>query len=470
MTRAAEPPAVAAAEARLEASAPAPVRQVIDRLAVEGCAAYVVGGSLRDALLGRTPADWDLATDAQPDRLVRIFPGSVYENRFGTVAVRHGDEVFEITTFRTEHEYADFRRPHRVEFGSDVLADLARRDFTVNAMAWGREPGDGLDDERARLHLVDPHAGLTDLGGRRLRAVGDPAARFREDALRMIRAVRLAATLEFEIEPVTLAAIATHAELARHLSGERVGAELDKLMAAPRPSVGLRMLESTGLLAVVLPELADQRGIPQNKVEGDDLWDHTLRTVDAAPADRPVVRLAALLHDIGKPSTLSGGRFHGHEALGAEMALRLLRRLRHPRAVAERVAHLVRHHMFVIEADASDAAVRRFIVRVGRPALDELFELRAADDAGSSLEGDGGALEALQRRVSEVLEAQVALDRGDLAVDGHDLMRELGLEPGPRLGRMLDELFERVVTDPALNDRPTLLLLAQGMLADMGEQ
>ncbi len=463
------PPAPADAEARLERRMPAAVLSLLDHLHAHGHAAYVVGGSLRDALLDREPADWDLTTDARPDRIVALFPGSVYENRFGTVAVRRDEDVFEITTFRTEHDYADFRRPHRVEFGDDMVADLGRRDFTVNAIAWGRAARghDAAGTAEPRNTLVDPFHGLADLAARRLRAVGDPDARFREDALRMIRAVRLAATLGFEIEPATLAAMAANAGLVSHLSGERVGAELAKLLAAPMPSVGLRLAFDSGLLAVISPELAAQRGIPQNKVPGEDLWDHTLRTVDAVPADRPVVRLAALLHDIGKPATLAGGRFQQHDIVGAAEANALLRKLRYPRATTEEVTHLIRHHMFTVDPDASEIAVRRFIRRIGRGYLDALFELRRADDIGSGVTPDDPDQAAFRTRVEAELAAEVPLDRNALAVDGGDLMRELGLQPGPRLGGVLEALVDRVIADPVLNDRATLMLLAQGMLADM---
>jgi putative nucleotidyltransferase with HDIG domain len=451
----------------------------------------VVGGSLRDALLGRAPADWDLATDARPERMLEIFPGAAYENRFGTVAVRAGGELFEITTFRSEHDYADFRRPHRVEFGDSIVVDLARRDFTVNAMAWGADAphppsigagaelaGDGLGAlERSSAeaseghgpipgpHLVDPFGGRADASARVLRAVGDPLARFEEDALRMIRAVRLATALGFTIEPATLDAIRARADRASHLSGERIAAELERLLATPQPSTGLDLLARTGLLAAILPELAAQHGIGQNKVEGEDLWTHTLRTVDAAPADRPVVRRAALLHDIGKPATRSEAGFPGHQTVGASMAAAVLERLRAPRSLAERVVHLVRNHMFSYESGWSDAAVRRFIARIGPTAIDELLELRQADNVGSGQPHDGG-LDELRQRIADQLAADVALDRSDLAVDGRDLIAELGLTPGPALGQVLDELLERVVADPALNDRPTLLLLAQSMLAD----
>jgi tRNA nucleotidyltransferase (CCA-adding enzyme) len=450
-------------ESGLDAIVPAAVHALIDQLVGAGHAAYVVGGSLRDALLGREPADWDLATDARPDRLVELFPGAVYENRFGTVAVRRDQEVYEVTTFRLEHEYADFRRPHRLEFGGDIVADLARRDFTVNAMAWGRGPGE------VASALVDPFGGREDLEARRLRAVGDPDARFREDALRMVRAARLAATLDLAVEPATLAAIAANAGLVVHLSGERIGAELEKLLAAPRPSAGLALAEQTGLLAVISPELAAQRGTPQHKTPGEDLWHHTLRTVDAAPAERPVVRLAALLHDIGKPATLADGRFPHHESVGAALADALLHRLRYPRAAADEVVHLVRHHMFQVDPDATDAAIRRFIKRIGAERLDALFALRRADAIGSGGDPDDPETQAFRARVEEELHAAHPLDRAALAVNGDDLIAELGLTPGPRLGRVIDELLDRVIADPGLNERGSLMLLAQGILAEMYE-
>ena len=453
-------------ETAIQAGIPEPVRALLSTLWTAGHAAYVVGGSLRDLVLGRPPADWDLASDALPEQVLALLPDAVYENQFGTVAVRRGGEVFEITTFRSDHDYADFRRPHRVEFGDTVEIDLARRDFTCNAMAWGARA-----EKAGSPGLVDPYDGAPDIGARLLRAVGDPGLRFEEDALRMVRAVRLAATLGFEVEPGTLAGITTRAGLVRHLSGERIATELDKLLMADRPSTGLRLLADTGLLAGISPELAAQRGVPQNKVEGEDLWDHTLRSVDATSASRPVVRLAALVHDIGKPATFADGHFIGHETAGADLAAAFLERLRSPRAVRERVVHLVRYHMFSYEPNWSDAAVRRFIAKMtldgtATEALDELFDLRAADNVGSGLPADAGRLDELRARVTAALREGIVLDRGDLAVDGRDLMTELGLGPGPRLGRILDTLLERAQADPALNDRPTLLLLAQGMLED----
>jgi tRNA nucleotidyltransferase (CCA-adding enzyme) len=462
----------------LDARLPSAVRDLLGRLEAAGCDAFVVGGSIRDMLLGRDPLDWDLTTDADPDRLGALFPGSRYENRYGTVTVTRGGREYEITTYRTERGYADHRRPAHVAFGATLEEDLARRDFTVNAMAFGRA---GADPAEAPRRLVDPHAGRSDLETRTIRAVGDPDARFGEDALRMLRAVRLASTLAFAIEPATRAAIERHAADVAHLSGTRVGAEIERLLLAPIPSVGLRLLAETGLLEVALPELAAQRGVPQAKIPGDDLWDHTVRTVDAAatapetaddagdgapetlPRRALVARAAALLHDVGKPATFADGRFHHHDAVGAPVADAVLARLAFPREVRERVTRLVRHHMFSYEPTWSDAAVRRFIRRTGEDLLDDLLDLRSADDVGSGLPADGPRTAELRRRCHEQLEARVPLGRGDLAVDGDDVAGALGIPPGPRLGRILDRLTDRVVDDPALNERDVLLALARAI-------
>jgi tRNA nucleotidyltransferase (CCA-adding enzyme) len=454
---------------------PEPVLELLRTLWSAGHSAYVVGGSLRDALLGRTAEDWDLATSALPEQTVELFPGAVYENRFGTVAVRRDAETYEITTFRSDHDYADFRRPHRVEFGTSLEADLARRDFTVNAMAWGAPGVDGgvgaeadqatSRDARSEPVLVDPFDGRADVATRTLMAVGEPVRRFEEDALRMVRAVRLAATLDFSIEPATLGGIHARAPLVAHLSGERIAAELGRLLAAPRPSVGMRLLAETGLLSHISPDLAAQPGVPQNKIPGEDLWDHTLRTIDAA-IDHPVVRLAALVHDIGKPATADAGHFYGHETLGAELTRAFLDRLHEPRAVTERVALLVRNHMFGYEPTWSEAAVRRFIGKVGPDAVGELFALREADNVGSGLERSAGGLAELRARVATEMDAGPILDRSALAIDGDDLMAELGLTAGPGLGRVLETLLERVIEDRSLNEAPTLLLLARQLVAD----
>jgi tRNA nucleotidyltransferase/poly(A) polymerase len=445
--------------ADVAASIPPHVRELFDRLRAAGFQAYVVGGSVRDVILGREPYDWDLTTDALPEQVLELFPEARYENAFGTVAVR---AAVEITTFRSDHEYADFRRPHHVEFGDRVEVDLARRDFTVNAIAWGAAPGE-------EPHIVDPFDGQADTERRVLRAVGDPAVRFGEDALRMLRAARLAAVLDFTIAPDTLAALTTSAELAAHLSGERIVAELGKLLDAPRPSIGLRVLAETGVLAAIAPALDAQRGIAQNKIPGEDLWDHVVRSVDATAAagrDR-TVRWAALVHDIGKPVTAADGHFYGHDVVGADLAGDLLRQWHAPGEIVEDVTHLVRQHMFAYEAAWTDAAVRRFIAKVGPARLDDLFALREADNLGSGVPADAGALATLRARVAAELAANVVLDLSGLAIRGDDLIRELGIAPGPMVGQILNALLERVVNDPASNRPETLIALAHELASTM---
>jgi tRNA nucleotidyltransferase (CCA-adding enzyme) len=369
------------------------------------------------------------------------------------VVVWNAGKQYEITAFRRDVSYSDFRHPDAVEFGESIEEDLARRDFTVNAMAWGAGPGD-------EPTFVDPYGGRGDLALRLLRAVGDPDRRFGEDALRMARAVRLAAALEFQVEAGTFAAIGRNADLVRHVSGERICAELLKLLAAGRPSTGLRLMADSGLLAIIAPELDRQRGLAQNKIAGEDLWDHTLRTVDAAPP-RHVIRLAALLHDVGKPDTIDDGPFHNHETVGAEMARHFLSSLHAPRTLQERVAHLIRHHMFSYGHTWSDAAVRRFIKKVGPGCIQDLLALRAADNEGSGLPADAGHIHELAARIEAELAANVVLGRDQLAIDGNDLIVEFGMPQGRLLGRLLDDLTERVVAEPALNDRAILLEMAR---------
>ena len=448
--------------AAIPAAIPQAVHGLLRRLWSHGHAAYVVGGALRDVIAGRAGHDWDLATSALPEQTASLFDDALYENRFGTVAVRRGGAEHEITTFRTDHDYADYRRPHRVEFGTSLQADLARRDFTMNALAWGATPGGGRDPFVPGL--VDPFDGLADIRSATIRAVGEPRKRFDEDALRIVRAIRFAATLGFTIEPDTLAAIRTTAPLVAHLSSERIAMELDKLLAADRPSIGLALLADTGVLAEIAPDLAAQRGVPQNKIPGEDLWDHTCRTVDAAE-NQTIVRLAALVHDIGKPAAAADGHFYHHEVVGAELADALLDRLHVPTSTRQRVVHLVRQHMFRYQPTWGDAAVRRFLAKIGPGAIDQLFALREADNIGSGVARDADDLAELRSRIAAELAAGPILDRSALAVDGTDLMAELGIAEGPSLGRILADLFDRVVEDPRLNDRPTLMLLARDLVA-----
>ncbi len=442
---------------RLRVTLPQPVASVLAGLAEVGEEAALVGGCVRDLLRGERPADWDVATSAPPEVVAGLFPGSTWQNPFGTVTVLvpGGERGIEVTTYRIEGRYRDRRRPDHVRWGRSLIDDLARRDFTMNAMAWlPEEPGIG--------RLVDPFGGAGDLEAGLLRAVGDPDARLEEDALRLVRAVRFAIRFEQRIDPATEIAIRRHAGSASTLSGERLRGELLRILTGPvAPSRAFGLMEELGLLPVLVPELAALRGVPQAKNLAGDALDHSLRAMDALPASDPTLRLAGLLHDLGKATTLADGHFIGHETAGADLAEALLRRFRFPRGEIARVGRLVRQHMFAYGGEWTDAAVRRFIRRVGVDLLDDLFALRAADDlaSGFTQPAEGGLAELAARTFAAV--AADPLDTRQLAVDGHILADELGIPPGPRIGRLLSRLLEAVLEDPSLNQRPALLALAR---------
>ncbi|MFN2484143.1 MAG: CCA tRNA nucleotidyltransferase [Candidatus Limnocylindria bacterium] len=451
---------------------PAPVSEALDVLIDAGHEAVLVGGCVRDLVRGERPGDWDVATAADPERTLELFAGSSLENRFGTVTVRRNGVVLQVTPFRSEGTYADHRRPDVVRFGAGLLQDLQRRDFTINAMAWsptGR--GDATDGGVARDgELIDSHGGRDDLRAGILRAVGDPDRRLSEDALRLLRAVRFAFRLGLRLESATREAIARRAADARLLSGERVRDELGRILGSrePPPSVAFALMEELRLLGELLPEVAALRGVLQAKALPGDALDHSLRTMDALPADDPVLRLAGLLHDLGKPQTLVEDRFVGHEVVGADLARGILERFRYSRAEIERVTHLVRHHMFAYAPDWTDAAVRRFVRRVGSDQLADLFALRRADNAASGVaEPPRGGLSELERRI-DVAMRDAAVETRQLAIDGKVLMDELGLEAGPRIGRLLHRLLDVVMEDPTRNRRDELLAIAREDLSASG--
>ena len=436
---------------------PAPVIAVLSDLAAAGHEAALVGGCVRDLVRRVEPGDWDVATSAPPEAVAALFPDSTWVNPYGTVTVRSGPMTVEVTTYRTEAGYRDARHPSEVRWGTRLEDDLGRRDFTINAVAWVPD-----DLAAGRGHLVDPYGGRADLEAGVLRAVGDPAERFTEDALRLLRAVRFATTLGLTMDPATGAAVEKLAPAAERLSGERVRDELLRLLGAEEPSRGFSLMERLGLLGVVVPELAALRGVEQGKVLGGDALDHSLRTVDALPVGDPIVRLAGLLHDVGKASTAAGGHFIGHESVGAELVERRLRALAFPRGEIDRITHLVRHHLILYTPDWTDAAVRRFLRRVGDgQPLDDLLALRRADTAASvGPELRDRAADELERRLAALRGAAVLAVR-ELAVDGDDLIAELGMAPGPEIGRILDEMLQAVLDDPARNQRDTLLRLAR---------
>ncbi len=435
---------------------PADVERVVARLVAAGHEAYVVGGCVRDALRGVDPHDWDIATSATPDEIQMVFRQSLYLNRFGTVVVRQGDHEIEVTTYRIEADYEDHRHPTSVAFTDSLHEDLSRRDFTMNAMAW--RPGTlGKPGE-----LVDPFGGQRDLEARVVRAVGEPRERFAEDALRMVRAVRFATRLGFVIDPRTADAIRESAGLSASLSGERMQQEITKMLEAPKPSEAFRLLSDLRLLEVICPELEEAKDTPQDKAVAQNVFDHSLATLDATPADDLVLRLAGLFHDIGKPATFADGHFHQHEFVGEAKARDILRRWRFDKETVTRVTHLIRNHMFWYQSEWTPSAVRRFVRKVGLENIPALFALRKADNIGSGARSPRMyALEALWERVQEEIRAASAFSLKDLAIDGNDVMKELGIPPGPRVGEILNELFERVTDDPKLNTREHLLELAR---------
>ncbi len=428
----------------------------------QGFQCYLVGGAIRDMLLGRRLTDFDIATDALPDEVQRLFRRVIPTGiKHGTVTVLFQGTRFEVTTFRIDREYLDGRRPDSVVFTPSIEEDLKRRDFTINAMAY----------DLAGRRLLDPHGGQEDLRRGVLRAIGLPLERFLEDGLRPVRACRFAAQFGFTIEPETFAAIPQSLETVRKVSSERIREELVRLLAAPEPSIGFRLMQRSGLLALLLPELEAGLGVEQRELHCFDVLEHSLRSCDAAPAGNLVVRLAALLHDIGKPPTLQRSqsgelRFHGHEQRSAEMAEELLRRLRFSNDVIHRTCHLVANHMFNYTEQWSDSAVRRLVARVGEENLPDLLALRRADQIGTC--GDASpslSLAAFEKRLEQVLAASHALSLKDLAVNGEAIMSALGLPPGPQIGTILAQLLDSVLADPSLNERDKLLEIARKFYA-----
>jgi poly(A) polymerase/tRNA nucleotidyltransferase (CCA-adding enzyme) len=438
-------------------SIPAALEELAREFRKHGRQCYLVGGAIRDMLLGRPSTDYDIATDALPQEVQGMFRRVIPTGlKHGTVTVLFRELRIEVTTFRIDREYLDGRRPDSVVFTPSIEEDLRRRDFTVNAIAY---------DLKSR-RLLDPHGGRADLHRGVIRAIGEPLERFHEDGLRPVRACRFAAQFGFSVEPDTFAAIPASLDTVRKVSCERIREELVRLLAAPQPSTGFRLMARCGLLELLLPELAAGAGVEQRSLHCFDVLEHSLRSCDAAEPGNLPVRLAALLHDIGKPAAMRREEdgslsFHGHERLSAEQASGLMERLRFPTQLIRRTLHLVLHHMFNYTEPWSDAAVRRFIARVGEDRVADLLALRRADQVGTC--GDTSpsrALAAFSRRLEKVLEAGRALTLPDLAVDGRDLMQALGLPPGPRIGALLRQLLESVLEDPALNTRETLLAIA----------
>jgi len=444
-------------------SIPEEVKKVSVELTKAGYKDYIVGGSVRDLFLGKAPKDWDIATDAKPEEIQKFFPESVYENQFGTVGVKTGSEdkslaVVEVTTFRKEESYSDMRHPDHVTFTNSIEEDLARRDFTINAIAMS-ENGD----------VTDPFKGRDDLENKIIRAVGNPRKRFSEDALRLLRGVRFAAELGFQIEEETESAIKNHAGLLDKIAKERVRDEFSKILMSPGEGAnwGVEKLEELRLLEHILPELREGIDIGQNKHHIYTVWEHNVLSLDYAAKQNYEldIRMASLLHDVGKPRTKEGdgpdSTFYNHEVVGAKMAEEALGRLRYSKDFIEKVSHLIRYHMFYYNVDeVTGAGVRRFIKRVGPENIPDLIKLREADRIGSGVpKAVPYKLRHLMFMIDKVRRDPISHKM--LKLKGDELMHILNLEPGPRVGWILAILLEEVIDDPGKNDNHLLLKRAK---------
>lgn len=429
---------------------------VSEKLAKAGYEAYLVGGSIRDLVIGREPKDFDLATNAKPDDVQKLFPDSIAIGAaFGIITVLapgEGGEVFqvEVATYRTEEDYTDGRWPTKVEFTSDISRDLGRRDFTINAMAYPMHVPEG------KRELLDPFDGQIDIERKVIRAVGTPIERFKEDGLRGFRACRLASVLGYTIEKETMEAIKQSVEIAAKVSVERMRDEFLKILyKSPVPSVGIELLRESGLLKIFMLELLEGVGVKQSKRHVSNVYEHILRTVDKAVDE---VKLAALFHDIGKPRCATAdGHFYGHEIVGARIAEQVMRRLKFPRVEIDKVTKLVKRHMFWYQEEWTDAAVRRLIRSIGgEEMIEPMLKLRMADSQSDrESEFKPWVVEALQKRIAKLREQEMALKVTDLELNGKDVIK-LGVPEGYNVRVMLEYLLDLVVDDPKLNTRETL--------------
>lgn len=450
------------------------VLEINNALKEANCAVYLVGGCVRDMLLQKPVKDWDFATSATPEEILKIFPDGFYDNQFGTVGVPveidgektslpAGRQVVEITTFRTERGYRDRRHPEVVEWGKTIEDDLSRRDFTINAialrlvsLAQGKPPD---------FEIIDPFNGQEDTKRKFIRAVGDPSVRFKEDALRLMRAVRLATQLGFTIEQNTLQEITNDARLLSEIAKERVRDELLKILESLFPYDGVMLLKNTNLIEYILPELLKGIGVSQERPgrhHTTDVFTHNVMSLKHCPSVDPIVRFATLIHDIGKPEVQAKDEhglviFHNHEIVGARMAAEICDRLKLSKKEKQKIVTLVRWHMFTVDEHITDSAIRRFIRRVGVENVKDMMDLRIGDRLGGGTQtAESWRLKLFKKRVEEQL-APAPFSVNDMAIDGNDIMKELNIKPGPKIGEILQKLFEEVDEDLSKNNKDYLL-------------
>lgn len=448
---------------------PKEILDILNQLEKAGYEAYVVGGAVRDVLRDHEPKDWDVATNAKPEQIQEVFKDSYYENRFGTVTVRlasqepkegrlyePGIHEVEVTTYRVDHEYNDQRHPDKVVFTDSLKEDLARRDFTVNAMAMDKQG-----------EVFDPFKGQEDLRRELMKAVNDPHERFQEDALRIIRAVRFAAEIGFDIEEKTRIAIKVHAPLLDKISAERIRDEFVKIIQSTEAARGISYLVELELLKVFLPELVEGVGVDQNKHHKYQVFEHLLRSLDyAAHKEFSLpVRLASLFHDIGKPKSKRGegedATFYNHEVIGAKQVETILKRLKFPTNLREKVTLLVRYHQFYYTPEeVTPSSVRRLLKNVGKENIKELIQVREADRIGSGVpKAVPYKLRHLQYMIEQVQTDPVSVKM--LALSGDDLIKELKMKSSPKMGLILNSLLAEVLEEPKNNKKDLLLKRAK---------
>jgi tRNA nucleotidyltransferase (CCA-adding enzyme) len=432
---------------------PKEVKFIINTLYENNFEAYAVGGCVRDSILGRSANDWDITTNALPENIVTLFSHTIPTGiKHGTVTVMINNEAYEVTTYRIDGEYSDNRHPDEVIFTSSLEEDLARRDFTINAMAY--------NDIQS---IVDPFTGMADLDNKLIKCVGYAHNRFNEDALRMIRAIRFSCQLGFDIDEETFNAIKLNAKLIENVSIERIREEFSKILLCEKPSLGLLHLKDSGLLQYFLPELTKAIGFDQKNPHHDkDIFTHTLAVIDYTPPELSV-RLGALLHDIGKPASFSVdekgiGHFYGHEIVGTEISEIILKRLKYDNATIKKVLIFVKEHMSRF-SKLKPSSIKKLMIRVGVDNLNELFDLQIADIKASAPPHDLEPVEYLKRKTTKIINEKQPLTVKDLALTGADLI-EIGFKADKKLGETLNHLLQIVLEKPELNTKEALLELA----------